>query len=168
MNRLKKYIREKGEIIGEGASRRAYLIGDKVFKIEHDTLYRYIDGKSKQISQSAEEIKFLQTAKESFGELDIFIDIQPITDKIVVAPKIDHIANRTNEFYAYCDRNEINTNFKSYVKFCKEYYDDFKHKNIESEIEKLDMFGLGDFHDNLSNVGYHQGYIKIIDYGYGC
>ena len=57
MNRLKKYIREKGEIIGEGASRRAYLIGDKVFKIEHDTLYRYVDGKSKNISQNAEEIK---------------------------------------------------------------------------------------------------------------
>ena len=110
MNRLKKYIREKGEIIGEGASRRAYLIGDKVFKIEHDTLYRYVDGKSKHISQNAEEIKFLQTAKESLGALDIFIDIQPITDKIVIAPKIDHIANRTSEFYAYCDRNEINSN----------------------------------------------------------
>ena len=168
MNRLKKYIRETGEVIGQGASRKAYLIGDKVFKVEHNTLYRYIDGKSKQISQNAEEIKFLQTAKESFGELDIFIDIQPITDKIVIAPKIDHIANRTPAFYAYCDRNLINCNFKSYVKFCMEHYDDFKHKNILTEIEKLNMFGLGDIHHNLSNVGYHQGYIKIIDYGYGC
>ena len=168
MNRLEKYIREKGEIIGEGASRRAYSIGDKVFKIEHNTLYRYIDGQSKHISQNAEEINFLQTAKESFGELDIFIDIQPITDKVVMAPKIDHIANRTAAFYAYCDRNLISCNFKSYVKFCMEHYDDFKHKNILAEIEKLDMFGLGDIHDNLSNVGYHQGYIKIIDYGYGC
>ena len=129
MNRLKKYIREEGEFIGEGASRRVYLIGDKVFKIEHDTLYRYVDGKSKHVSQNAEELKFLQTAKESFGELDIFIDIQPITDKIVVAPKIDHIANRTDEFYAYCDRNRIGSNFKAYVIFCKEYYDDFKHKS---------------------------------------
>ena len=168
MNRLKKYIREKGEFIGEGASRRVYLIGDKVFKIEYNTLRRRVNGQSKYVLQNAEEIKFLQAAKESFGELDIFIDIQPITDKIVVAPKIDHIANRTPEFYAYCDKNEINYNFKAYVTFCKEYYDDFKHKNIETEVEKLDMLGLGDFHDNLSNVGYHQGYIKIIDYGYGC
>lgn len=168
MNRLKKYIREKGEIIGEGASRRAYLIGDKVFKVEHDTLYRYIDGKSKQISQNAEEVKFLQTARESFGELDIFIDIQSITNKVVIAPKIDHIANRTAEFYTYCSINGMTCNFRTYVKFCKEYYEDFKHKNIEAEIEKLDMFGIGDIHNNLSNVGYHQGYIKIIDYGYGC
>ena len=168
MNRLKKYIKEKGEIVGEGASRRAYLIGDKVFKIEYDTSYRYMGRDRKQVSQNAEEIKFLQTARESFGELDIFIDIQPITNKVVMAPKIDHVANRTFEFYVYCDSNLISYNLKSYIKFCMEHYDDFKHKNILAEIEKLDMFGLGDFHNNLSNVGYHQGYIKIIDYGYGC
>jgi hypothetical protein len=166
MNRLKKYIKTHGRFISQGATRKAYVLGDRVFKIEVDRLYK--DSLDDYISQNAEEVRFLQTAKEQLGDLNIFIDIKPITENIVVATKVDHIANRTGDFYEYCHDNDVTTSLKYYIEFCKEYYEDFKHDNIYAELEKAKMFGLGDIENNMGNIGYHRGYIKVVDYGYGC
>ena len=156
MNRLHKYILDNGVVIGAGCDRIAYLINNKIFKLE---CYKN--------SQNKTELEFLDEARKIFGSLDIFINIEYITDRVSKAEFVKEIAENSEGFKSFCRKHCILTNIHSYAQYCKAQYSDFKHEHVFDEIKILRHYGLSDFYSNVGNFGYSNGYVKIIDYGTG-
>ena len=153
MNRLKKYITENGEFIGRGSDRKAYLIGNDVYKVTISCHY------GNQNLKEKENIEHIQKYR---GELDLLPNYQFVSNKVCKMEYVDLIASDCDEFQKWCydkGRSEVITNF---FKFCRANFSDFKHHHFMKEWK---IAGIEDVYNNLGNFGYTNGYIKIIDFG---
>lgn len=153
MNRLKKYIQEQGEYLNEGSDRQAYLLNNKVYKIRIDNNHG---------NQTLKEYHQIQEIKENYGSVDFLPDYELINNNICIMEFVDLIADDCEEFSDWCYDNELDIDIFSFYDYCKETFNDFKHYHFLEEFEDV---WINDITDNLSNFGYTNGYIKIIDFG---
>lgn len=153
MNKLKKYIQEKGEYLNEGSDRQAYLLNGKVYKIRTSN----ING-----NQTLKEYHQIQEIKKNCGNLNFIPSYELINNSICIMEYVDLIAEDCDDFSDWCYDNELDTDIYSFYDYCEKTFSDFKHHHF---IEEIKGIWINDVMDNLGNFGYANGYIKIVDFG---
>ncbi len=153
MNKLKKYIQEKGEYLNEGSDRQAYLLNGKVYKIRTSS----ING-----NQTLKEYRQIQKIKKVYSNLNFIPDYELINNSICIMEYVDLIAEDCDDFSDWCYNNELDTDIYSFYDYCKNTFSDFKHHHF---IEEIECVWIHDVADNLGNFGYANGYIKVVDFG---
>ena len=113
MNKLKKYIQEKGEYLNEGSDRQAYLLNGKVYKIRTSN----ING-----NQTLKEYHQIQEIKKNCGNLNFIPNYELINNSICIMEYVDLIAEDCDDFSDWCYGNKLVIDIYSFYDYCKETF----------------------------------------------